>query len=490
MAPAIDHTDVVIIGAGISGINAAYRVQSETSCSYTLLETRSEIGGTWALFNYPGIRSDSDMFTLGFPFYPWTRKKTIADGADICDYVRETASHFGIDKKIEFNQKVASAAWSSKEALWTINIDDVKANTTRKMTTRFLLFATGYYDYNEGYYPDLKGMEKFKGDIVKPQFWPEDLNYKGKKVVIVGSGATAVTLLPNMAKEAAHVTLLQRSPSYFVTLPSVDKFASVYRKIFPAFLATILLRLQFQAKSSFFYYMCRMFPNALRKVLRFLVKRELPPNIPLDPHFNPSYKPWDQRICMVPDGDMFKAFRAGTGSIATGHIKTLTSNSIVLESGQEIEADLIVQATGLKVQLLGGSSITIDGKKLKVSHQFIYKGQMLEGVPNMSLCFGYTNASWSLGSDLCSRYVCKLLNYMKENGYATVKPYCDHSKVTEAPATNLSSGYLQRAKDEMPKATNSSPWNMKNNYFMDYLQFKFGKGGNVVENMEFFPARS
>jgi len=430
------------------------------------------------------------MFTLGFPFYPWERRKSIADGSDICEYVKETASHFGIDKKIEFNQKVAGASWSTKEGLWTINIQDVKENTTRTMTTRFLLFASGYYDYNEGYYPNLTGMENFKGQIIKPQFWPEDLDYKGKKVVIVGSGATAVTLLPNMAKEAAHVTLLQRSPSYFVTLPSVDPFATIVRKIMPAFLATIILRLQNQAKSSFFFYMCRLFPNALRKILRFAVKRELPPHIPLDPHFSPNYKPWDQRICMVPDGDMFKAFREGKGNIATGHIKHITSNSIVLESGQELEADLIVQATGLKVKLLGGSNITIDGEKLKISDRFVYKGQMLDGVPNLSMTFGYTNASWSLGSDLCSRYVCKLLNYMKEEGYAVCKPYCDRSELKPAPLTNLSSGYLQRAKEEMPQSAGEKPWAMKNNYFVDLLQFKFGKGGNVVENMKFYPSRS
>lgn len=328
------------------------------------------------------------MFTLGFPFNPWVQRKSIADGADICQYVKDTASKFGIDKKIEFNQFVVGAAWSSKDALWTVQIQDSQTKATRQMTTRFLLYASGYYDYSEGYYPTLPGSESFKGEILQPQFWPEDLNYKGKKVVIVGSGATAVTLLPNMAKEASHVTLLQRSPSYFVSLPSVDPFATIVRKIFPIVVASFILRLQNQAKSSFFFYMCRLFPNMLRKILRFAVKRQLPPNIPLDPHFAPNYKPWDQRICMVPDGDMFKAMRDGKASIATGHIERITSNSIILKSGQELEADLIVQATGLKVKMLGGTNITIDGEKMKMSDRYVFKGQMLDGVPNMSMSFG------------------------------------------------------------------------------------------------------
>lgn len=328
------------------------------------------------------------MFTLGFAFNPWNQRKTIANGDDICQYVKDTASKFGIDKKIEFKSKVIGAEWSSKEALWTVTIEDTDSQQTRKMTTRFIIYASGYYDYDEGYYPELEGVKNFKGDILKPQFWPEDLDYSGKKVVIIGSGATAITLLPNMAKIAKHVTLLQRSPSYFVSLPSVDPLTLFARKFLPLSVASTMNRFQNQFKSSFFYYMCRAFPNALRRILRFLVKRQLPSNIPLDPHFNPSYKPWDQRVCVVPDGDMFKAFREGKGSIATGHIDHITSNSIILKSGQEIEADIIVQATGLKVRLLGGSNVLIDGKKLKMNDHFVYKGQMLDGVPNMSMAFG------------------------------------------------------------------------------------------------------
>jgi monooxygenase len=325
-----NYQDVIVVGAGLSGINAGYRIQTETTCSYTILESREAIGGTWSLFKYPGIRSDSDMFTLGFPFYPWVKSKSIADGSDICEYINDTAQHFGIDKKIQFQSRVSGASWSSKESLWTVEIEDVGRDTTRQMTTRFLIFASGYYDYSEGFYPTLPGSENFKGEILKPQFWPEDLDYSGKKVVIVGSGATAITLCPNMAKIAKHVTLLQRSPSYFVTLPSVDPFATVVRKIMPAFLSTLILRFQNQLKSSFFFYMCRMFPNMLRKILRYMVKRQLPPNIPLDPHFNPSYNPWDQRVCIVPDGDMFKAMRQGKANIATGHIDHITSNSVLL----------------------------------------------------------------------------------------------------------------------------------------------------------------
>lgn len=440
-----------------------------------------------SLYRYPGIRSDSDMFTLGFAFYPWNQRKTIAQGEDICGYVKETAEHFGIDKKIEFHQMVKSASWSSKEALWTLNVEDQNSKQSRQLTARFVVFASGYYDYSEGYYPTLPGSENFKGEILKPQFWPEDLDYSGKKVVIIGSGATAVTLLPNMAKIAAHTTLLQRSPTYYVSLPTVDPFVLIVRKIFPAFIASTIHRVQNQIKSSFFYYMCRLFPNFVRRVLRFLVKRQLPPNIPLDPHFSPTYKPWDQRPCIVPDGDMFKMMRAGKASIATGHIERITENSIVLKSGQEIEADYIVQATGLKVRLLGGSNLIVDGEKVKMCDRFIYKGQMVDGVPNMSLTFGYTNASWSLGSDLCARYVCMLLNHMKENGYAVAKPKCDRSDVKVAPLLNLNSGYLQRAQKEMPKAANKRPWQMKSNYFVDYFRLKTE---SIVDSMQFTPARS
>lgn len=427
------------------------------------------------------------MFTLGFAFYPWNQRKTIAQGEDICGYVKETAEHFGIDKKIQFNQMVISASWSSKEALWTLNVEDQNSKQSRQMTARFVVFASGYYDYSEGYYPDLPGCENFKGEILKPQFWPEDLDYAGKKVVIIGSGATAVTLLPNMAKIASHTTLLQRSPTYYLSLPTVDPFVLIVRTIFPAFIASTIHRVQNQIKSSFFYYMCRLFPNFVRRLLRFLVKRQLPPNIPLDPHFSPTYKPWDQRPCIVPDGDMFKMMRAGKASIATGHIERITEKTIVLKSGQEIEADFIVQATGLKVRLLGGSNLIVDGEKVKMCDRFIYKGQMIDGVPNMSLTFGYTNASWSLGSDLCSRYICMLLNHMKENGYAVAKPNCDHSDVKVAPLLNLNSGYLQRAQKEMPKASDQRPWQMKSNYMVDYFRLKTE---SIVDSMQFTPARS
>lgn len=427
------------------------------------------------------------MFTLGFPFYPWAQRKSIADGADICDYVKETAAKFGIDKKIEYKQKVLSAAWSTKDALWTVQIENAETKTTRQVTTRFMLFASGYYDYSEGYYPSLSGSENFKGQILQPQFWPEDLDYSGKKVVIIGSGATGVTLLPNMAKHAAHVTLLQRSPSYFLALPTVDPIATVARKILPAFLAGLVLRFQNQAKSSFFFYMCRWFPNMMRKILRFAVKRQLPPNIPLDPHFSPNYKPWDQRICMVPDGDMFRSMREGKASIATGVIDKITANTIRLQSGQEIEADIIVQATGLKLMMLGGTSITVDGEKVKLSDRMVFKGQLLNRIPNMSLSFGYTNASWSLGSDICSRYVCKLLNFMKDNGYVKCQPAVDQDSLPLAPLTNLNSGYLQRAVGEMPKSSGKKPWAMKSNYFVDLFQLKTG---NVVDDMEFFTPRA
>lgn len=382
-----EHWDVVIVGAGISGVNAAYRIGSGTSLSYTVLESRHEIGGTWSLFKYPGIRSDSEMFTLGFPFRPWDGEKSIADGGDILQYIKDTAREFGIDKKTQLKQKVESAAWSSQDALWTLQVTDSSKNESRQVTSRFVIFSAGYYDYEEGYYPKLTGTDSFKGQILRPQFWPEDLSYAGKKVVVIGSGATAVTLLPNMAKHAKQVTMLQRSPSYFIAQPSIDPIAQLIRKILPAKWAHAYLRVRNQIRSSFLFYMSRIFPNFIRRVLRFLIKRQLPRNYPMDPNFNPNYKPWDQRLCMVPDGDLFKSIRDGRAAIATGHIETITPNGIKLKDGSELEADIIVQATGLKVQLLGGTNLTIDGKALVMKDHFVYKGQMIDGVPNMSMCF-------------------------------------------------------------------------------------------------------
>lgn len=427
------------------------------------------------------------MFTLGFAFYPWTNRKTIAQGNDICEYVKETASHFGIDKKIQFNQMVKEASWSSKDALWTLTVEDQQTKQTRQLTCRFAIFASGYYDYAEGHYPKLPGSENFKGTIMQPQFWDEDLDYTGKKMVIIGSGATAATLLPNLAKKAKLVTLLQRSPTFYVSLPSVDPLVLIARKIFPVSVASTINRVQNQIKSSFFYYMCRLFPNFMRRILRFLVKRQLPPNISIDPHFSPNYKPWDQRPCIIPDGDMFQAMRDGRASIATGHIETMTANSIKLKSGQEIECDYIVQATGLKVSFLGGSNVSIDGKKLNVPDRFVFKGQMLDRVPNLSFSFGYTNASWSLGSDLCVRYVCMLLNHMKDNGYAVAMPVCESSDVKPAPLMNLDSGYIQRAKDVIPKGGNKKPWQMKTNYFVDLFRLKTE---SVTDCMKFSPSKA
>jgi monooxygenase len=426
------------------------------------------------------------MFTLGFAFYPWTKRNTIAEGADICAYVKETAAHFGIDKKIQFNQMVKNASWSSKDTLWTLSVEDQNTKESRQLTARFVVFASGYYDYAEGYYPDLPGSENFKGQILKPQFWDENLDYSGKKMVIIGSGATAATLLPNLAAKAKLATLLQRSPTYYICLPSVDPLVLFCRKFLPVSVASAINRTQNQLKSSFFYYMCRLFPNFMRRVLRFLTKRQLPANIPLDPHFSPAYKPWDQRPCIIPNGDMFQAMRDGKASIATGHIETMTANSIKLKSGQEIECDYIVQATGLKVSFLGGANVTIDGKKLIVKDRYVFKGQMMDRVPNLSFSFGYTNASWSLGSDLCVRHVCNLLNYMKDNGYAVAMPVCDTSDVKPAPLMNLDSGYIQRAKEVIPKGGNKRPWQMKTNYYVDLFRLKTE---SITDCMKFTPAK-
>jgi monooxygenase len=413
MESLMEHFDVVIVGAGLSGIGAAYHLKTEApQKSYVILEGRDAIGGTWDLFRYPGIRSDSDMFTLGYNFKPWTEAKAIADGPSIRKYVRETAAENGIDKHICFNHMVKRASWDSATAHWTVEAEVGPQKQIVRFTCNFLLMCSGYYAYSGGHDPEFAGRESFKGRVVHPQKWPEDLDYRGKKVVVIGSGATAVTVVPEMAKEAAHVTMLQRSPTYMVSRPAEDKLANWLRDHLPAMLAYRLIRWHHVLFGMYFFNLARKKPQKVKHALIDMVKKELPRDYDVKTHFTPYYNPWDQRLCLVPDSDFFQSIKVGKTSVVTDHIERFTPGGIKLKSGKELEADVIVTATGLKLELLGGMQVTVDGQLRDLSKSMSYKGMMYSDVPNLASCFGYTNASWTLKCDLTCEYVTRLLNYM------------------------------------------------------------------------------
>jgi cation diffusion facilitator CzcD-associated flavoprotein CzcO len=472
---AIEHFDVIVVGAGLSGIGAAYHLQ--TLCpqkSYVLLEGRDAIGGTWDLFRYPGIRSDSDMYTLGYRFKPWREAKAIADGPAIRTYVRETARENGIDKNIRFNHQVKRAEWSSETSRWTVEAERGPTKEIVRFTTGFLFMCSGYYDYAGGYAPEFPGSESFAGKIVHPQKWPEDLDYKNKKVVVIGSGATAVTLVPEMAKDAAHVTMLQRSPTYVVSRPGEDARANWLRRHLPEKLAYMITRWINVLAGMYFFTMARKRPEKVKKYLIDLVREEVGPGFDVDTHFTPRYNPWDQRVCLVPDSDLFASLRSGKASVVTDTIDTFTPRGIKLKSGQELDADIIVTATGLKLQLLSGLQVSVDGVAQKMSQTMSYKGMMYSGVPNLASSFGYTNASWTLKCDLTCEYVCRLINYMDRKGYTEARPHKDAS-VEEAPWLDFSSGYVQRALDVLPKQGTKHPWKLYQNYALDLLTLRYGK---------------
>ncbi len=471
----MEHFEVLIVGAGISGIGAGYHLQ--TRCPgkrYAILEGRREMGGTWDLFRYPGIRSDSDMFTLGYSFRPWKEAKSIADGPAIRNYLRETAREFGIDRHIRFGHRVRQASWSSEEMRWTVEAEVGDEGERVLYTCNFLYSCSGYYSYERGYTPSFPGREEFGGTIVHPQHWPEDLDYKGKRVVVIGSGATAVTLVPAMATDAAHVTMLQRSPSYIASLPSEDPIASAIRKVLPERTAHRVARWKNVALGTFFYQLCRRAPNLAKRMLRSGVARELPRDYDIDTHFGPSYNPWDQRLCLVPDADLFGAIKSGRASVVTDRIKTFTKKGILLESGAELEADIIVTATGLELQLCGGMRMLVDGEAVDAGRLYVYKGVMLGNVPNFALCVGYTNASWTLRAELSSMYVCRLLNHMDRHGYRQCLPRIDEASIEPRPLLGLTSGYVQRAMDHLPKQGSKAPWYLRQNYVLDRLDMQFG----------------
>ena len=485
-----EHFDVLIVGAGLSGIGAAHHLQAKCpGKTFAILEGREAIGGTWDLFRYPGIRSDSDMYTLGYSFRPWTDAKAIADGPSILNYVRDTAREEGTDKKIRFNHKVKKAEWSSADARWTVDAvtGTGESEVPVRLTCNFLLMCSGYYKYEAGYTPDFPGIETFTGRVAHPQKWTNDIDYAGKRVVVIGSGATAVTLVPEMAKTAAHVTMLQRSPTYVVARPSEDPIANKMREKLPAKLAYRLTRLKNVSLGMYFYKLSRRKPARVKSLIIGGVQQALGPDYDVAKHFTPRYNPWDQRLCLVPDGDLFASIRNGTSSVVTDEIETFTPTGIKLRSGATLDADLVVTATGLDLQTLGGLCVIVDGCKIDPARTLNYRGMMYSDVPNFASIFGYTNASWTLKADLASEYFCRLINYMGAKGYRQCTPRRDPS-ITEEPLFSFSSGYIQRAVEHFPKQGSRAPWRLYQNYLLDLVSFRYS--GMEDGTMEFAKAGS
>ena len=484
-----EHVDVIVVGAGISGIGTGYHLQ--TRCpdrSYMILEGRSAMGGTWDLFRYPGIRSDSDMHTLGFAFHPWTAAKSIADGPSIRAYVEETAREYGIDRKIRYGHHVKSAAWSTEDARWTVEATGPDGAPVT-LTCNFLSMCAGYYNYAKAYSPEFEGAESFAGQIVHPQFWPEDLDYSGKRVVVIGSGATAVTLVPTMAQTAEHVTMLQRSPTYIVARPGEDGVANWLRGKLPAKAAYGITRWKNVLMGMFFFRLARKRPAKVKERMIGMVRDHLGPDYDVATHFTPRYNPWDQRVCLVPDGDLFTAINAGKASIVTDTIARITPEGIHLDSGNDLPADVIVTATGLELQLMSGVAFSLDGQPIELAGRLQYKGMMFDGIPNLSSTFGYTNASWTLKADLTCGYVCRLLNTMKKRGLRQATPRVGGADLAPAPFLDFTSGYVTRAMAKFPKQGSKAPWRVHQNYARDLLALKYG---SVDDGMEFsnpVPAR-
>jgi cation diffusion facilitator CzcD-associated flavoprotein CzcO len=482
------HVDVIIVGAGLSGIGAAHHLQERCpDRSYLILEARQAMGGTWDLFRYPGIRSDSDMHTLGYNFRPWTKAKSIADGPSIREYIEDTAREGGIDEHIRFGHRVTAAEWSTPDACWTITTDGPDGAV--QFTCNFLHMCSGYYDYDRGYTPHFVGQEEFAGRIVHPQFWPEDLDYSGKRVVVIGSGATAVTLVPEMAKKAASVTMLQRSPTYVVSRPGHDALANWLRTKLPSKTAYGMTRWKNVLMGMVFYRMTRRSPEKVKQKLLDGVRAHLGPDYDVATHFTPRYNPWDQRLCLVPDADLFDTIKAGRADVVTDTIERFTPAGILLSSGRELPADVIVTATGLEVKLLSGISPVVDGVPVHMGSALQYKGMMFSDVPNLAFTFGYTNASWTLKADLVAMYMCRVLNTMKKRGLRQATPRVGDQAVSPEPFVDFSSGYIQRVADQLPKQGNRKPWKLNQNYALDVMALRFG---SVDDSMEFsnpVPAR-
>ncbi|CAI7578057.1 unnamed protein product [Penicillium pancosmium] len=460
----MEEFDVIIIGAGISGINAAYRVQTELPSSrYVVLDAREEIGGTWSFFHYPGLRSDSDLYTFGFPWKPWKAGKLIATASLIMDYLQEAGSETGIDQHIRFKHQITAADWSTKEQKWRLSATNSKGDTVY-LQSKFIIMGTGYYDYDKVLPAPIPEIENFAGSVIHPQFWPKDFDYSQKNIIIIGSGATAITLLPTLAKKAAHVTMLQRSPSYILKVENTPSKLG----FLPQSLAIQLTRLFLICVPAIFYYFCRLFPNRSRNMLQNAVRKQLPETVPVDPHFTPRYKPWDQRICFTPDGDFFEPIRDGKADVATGTIRQVVEDGIILDSGEKLKADVIVTATGLKMKALGGVRISVDNEKIEVGDKYAWNNAMVQDVPNLVFVVGYVNASWTLGADTTARLFCRLFKYMQAQGHrSAVAGGVDAKTIGYRPLLALTSTYVVQGGSELPKCGNSGPWLPRVHYLVD-----------------------
>jgi cation diffusion facilitator CzcD-associated flavoprotein CzcO len=469
-----EHFDVLIVGAGLSGIGAAHHIQTAfPSRKYAILEARDAIGGTWDLFRYPGVRSDSDMHTLGYRFRPWTQAKAIADGPSILSYVRDTATEAGIDRHIRFGHKVVGASWSTEDARWTVSA--VHNGEPVQLTASFLYVCSGYYHYDAGYIPAFPGIDQFGGQVVHPQHWPEELDYAGKQVVVIGSGATAVTLVPAMADKAAHVTMLQRSPTYILAMPAKDAVANSLRRVLGPRRTYSVVRWKNVLLATLIYQLSRRRPRVVKAMIRKAAEKQLPAGYDIDTHFKPRYQPWDQRLCLVPDGDLFTAIRRRHASVVTGRLKEFTTSGVRLESGAELDADIVVLATGLRLLAFGGMRLTVDGNDVKLPETMAYKGMMLSGVPNFAFTVGYTNASWTLKADLVSEFVVRLLRHFDEHGYDQCVPVNDDPAVVERPLLDFDAGYVQRSINEFPHAGSRQPWQMGMSYAHDVVKLRHGR---------------
>ncbi|TDC81563.1 NAD(P)/FAD-dependent oxidoreductase [Micromonospora sp. KC606] len=472
---ACDHVDVLIVGAGLSGVGAACHLRRDCpDKTYAVLEARGAIGGTWDLFRYPGIRSDSDMFTLGYSFKPWTDPKAIADGDSIRDYVRDTAREYGVVEHIRFHHRVVRAEWDSSTARWTVHAHRADTGEDVTITCSFLFTCSGYYRYDAGHTPEFPGVDRFTGELIHPQHWPQEFDHTGRRVVVIGSGATAVTLVPAMARRAAHVTMLQRSPTYVIALPSRDVVADALRRWLPSTAAHPLLRWKNVLLGTVNFQLSRRAPSLVRALLRRAAKGRLPAGYDVDRHFSPRYDPWDQRLCVAPDGDLFEAVRVGRASVVTDTIDTFTEHGVRLASGEELPADVVVTATGLNLLALGGMSVAVDGVDIDLARTVAYKGMMLSGVPNLALTIGYTNASWTLKADLVATYVCRLLRHLDATGHQIVTPVAPRDGGL-APLIDLTSGYVLRSVDVLPRQGVRAPWRLHQNYPRDVLLMRHGR---------------
>ena len=474
VTPHPGYVDVIIVGAGISGIDAAYRIaERNPGLTYTILERRAQIGGTWDLFRYPGVRSDSSIFTLCFPFEPWTGTEGVADGVHIREYLTATAHKYGIDRHIQFGSHVRSADWDSSTDTWTVTVE--QDGTRRQYRSRFLFFGSGYYNYDDGYTPDFPGIERFGGAVVHPQHWPEDLDYTGKKIVVIGSGATAITLIPALAQRAGKVTMLQRSPTYIVSVPKYDKVADVTRKVLARKPAHAVIRMNNALAEAVLWFFARKTPGFIKWSLRRAAIKSLPDGYAVDTHFKPRYQPWDQRVCLIPDGDLYNAISDGRAEVVTDHVDHFDATGIALESGTHLEADIVITATGLQLQALGGATISRDGTEIDHRDRFVYKAHMLEDVPNLFWCVGYTNASWTLRADITARATAKLLAHMASHGYTHAYPHRGNEPMAVKPSWDIQANYVKRSAHALPKSGTKRPWNVRQNYLADAIDYRFDR---------------